>query len=307
MLATAASKLPLGEQWAYEFKWDGVRVLAQVSAKSVRLYSRAENEVTTAYPEIVSALSDAGPVILDGEVVAFVDGRPSFEALQTRMHVRVAADARALAASTPATFVVFDMLGRDGVDLSRHSYADRRAELETWFTASQPASITLSPSFADGPATEAAAREHDLEGVVAKRLTSKYTPGARTPDWQKLRFVRTGDFVVIGAEAPATGSQELSSLVLAQYTGGHLEFAGKVGSGISGAVARTLTKALEFRPDCPIPEQPPASPGRVVRWVEPAVVVEVEFSAWTSEGRLRHPVYRRMRTDKSPAEAEGDR
>jgi len=307
MLATSASKLPVGEQWAYEFKWDGVRVLADVSAKAVRLYSRAENDVTTAYPEIVAALAGTGPVLLDGEVVAFQDGKPSFEALQTRMHVRVAADARALAASTPATFVVFDLLRRGDADLAGSPYSERRAVLEAWFAEQDKPAISLSPTFDDGPATEATARQHELEGVVAKRLTSRYLPGTRSNDWHKLRFVRTGDFVVIGAEAPATGSKELSSLVLARQVEGELRFAGKVGSGIAGATARTLTRALTLRDDCPIGERPPASPGRVVRWVEPTVVVEVEFSSWTSEGRLRHPVFRQLRSDKSPDEAEGDR
>jgi len=307
MLATAAAKLPIGEDWAYEFKWDGVRVIADVSAKAVRLYSRAGNEVTTAYPEIVAALSWAKPVVLDGEVVAFRDGVPSFEALQTRMHVRVAADARALAAITPATFVVFDLLRDGSKDLTGATYAERRGALAAWFAEHENPALTLSPTFDDGPATEDAARQHRLEGVVAKRLGSRYLPGTRSPDWRKLRFVRTGDFVVIGAEAPATGSQQLSSLVLGRHADGAIHFAGKVGSGIAGATARALTRELTFREDCPIAERPPASPGRVVRWTEPTVVVEVEFSSWTSEGRLRHPVYRRLRTDKSPDEAEGDR
>ena len=307
MLATAAQKLPAGEQWSFEFKWDGVRVLADVSARSVRLASRAENDVTTAYPEVVAGLAGGGDALLDGEVVAFLDGRPSFEALQARMHVRVAADARALAVTIPATFVVFDLLRLDGADLTTQAYRQRRDLLQAWIDAHPDGALTLSPAFDDGAATEAAARQHGLEGVVAKRRASRYTPGARSSDWQKLRFVHTGDFVVIGTEAPATGSQELSSLLLAVHHGGAFRFAGKVGSGISGAVARSIASRLVHRLDCPIGEEPPVSPGRVVSWVEPTVVVEVEFTAWTSEGRLRHPVYRRLRTDKSPDEAEGDR
>ena len=307
MLATAAQELPSGEQWAYEFKWDGVRVLADVTDHGVHLASRAENDVTAAYPELVASLADAGNILLDGEVVAFVDGRPSFEALQTRMHVRAATEAKQLAAITPANFVVFDLLRHDGADLSRQPYAARRAELEAWFATQMPGAVTLSPSFDDAAATEATARQHGLEGVVAKRLSSRYTAGSRSPDWRKLRFVRTGDFVVIGAEAPQVGSTELSSVLLGYYAHGKLLFAGKVGSGISGPVARTLSRALVPRPDCPLADYPPPSRGRVVSWVEPTVVLEVEFSAWTSEGRLRHPVYRRLRTDKSADEAEGDR
>lgn len=307
MLATAAQKLPAGTEWSYEFKWDGVRVLADVTARGVHLTSRAENEVTTAYPEVVASLSGGPDALIDGEVVAFVDGVPSFEALQARMHVRVAAEARALAGSTPATFVLFDLLRLDRTDLTTQPYAMRRELLQAWVAAHGDGAVTLSPAFDDGPATEAAARQHGLEGVVAKRLTSRYLPGARSPDWQKLRFVRTGDFVVVGTEAPATGSQELSSLLLAFHDADGLRFAGKVGSGISGAVAKAIATRLVHRRDCVLAEVPAASPGRVVSWVEPTVVVEVEFTAWTGEGRLRHPVYRRLRTDKVPDEAEGDR
>ena len=307
MLASAAQRLPTGAGWAYEFKWDGVRILADTSDIGVRLSSRAGNDATAAYPEVIAGLRGAGDALLDGEVVAFVDGVPSFEALQTRMHVRSATEARALSAATPATFVVFDLLRLDHADLTRRPYAERRAALETWIAAHPAGVVTLSPAFDDGPATESTARGHGLEGVVAKRLGSRYLPGARSPDWQKLRFVRTGDFVVIGAEAPAVGSQELSSVLLARYVDGELTFAGKVGSGVSGPVARTLARTLVPRADCPTAELPPASPGRVVSWVEPTVVLEVEFTAWTGEGRLRHPVFRRIRSDKSAAEAEGDR
>ena len=290
MLATSAPKLPTGEPWSYEFKWDGVRVLATVSTKGVRLHSRAENEVTTAYPELVAALSGSGDVLIDGEVVAFVDGRPSFEALQTRMHVRAAAEARALAGVTPATYVVFDLLRQDGVDLSREPYFDPAGPRSRPGRLQHDApSLTLSPIFSDGAATEAAARQHDLEGVVAKRLTSRYVAGSRSPDWRKLRFVRTGDFVVIGTEMPAVGSQEVSSVLLACYREDELRFAGKVGSGISAAVARALGKVLVAHTDCPIAELPAASPGRVVSWVEPTVVIEVEFTAWTERGPTPAP------------------
>ena len=130
------------------------------------------------------------------------------------MHVRSAAEARRLAAQTPVTFVVFDVLRRFGVDLTARPFTERRATLERW--VAENADWTLSPSFDDGPATEAAAREHGLEGVVAKRVASRYRPGMRSADWVKLRFVRTGDFVVVGWEAPAERPGDLSSLVLAR-------------------------------------------------------------------------------------------
>jgi len=304
MLATAVQALPHGAGWAFEFKWDGVRALLDVSDRGAHLSSRAGNEVTAAYPELIAQARDAEDALLDGEIVAFVDGLPSFEALQARMHVRSKTDARRLAAQLPVTYVVFDLLRRYGVDLTPRPYSERRATLERWL-ADEPA-WTLSPVFDDGPATETAARAHRLEGVVAKRLASPYRPGLRSQDWVKLRFERSGDFVVVGWEAPAASPDQLSSLVLGYLVEGTLVFAGKVGSGLAARTAADLQRRLTTRRDCPLPVEPPSSPGRVTRWVEPEVVVEVRFTMWTSEGRLRHPVFHRTRSDKTADEAVGD-
>lgn len=305
MLATAVTELPSGQEWAFEFKWDGVRALIDVSEQGVAIRSRAGNEVTAAYPELVTLAGKVGDALLDGEIVAFVDGLPSFEHLQTRMHVRSAAEARRLAADAPVTFVAFDLLRRFGVDLSGRPYAERRATLERW--AAERPDWTISPTFDDGPATAAAAREHGLEGVVAKRLAAPYRPGARSPDWRKLRFVRAGDFVVVGWEAAGARPGELTSLVLGYYpTAGTLAYAGKVGSGLSSQIAARLQAALVTRTTCPLPQPPPRTAGRAAQWVEPQLVVEVEFASWTAEGRLRHPVFRGTRKDKRAQEAVGD-
>lgn len=304
MLATATDVLPRGAGWAYEFKWDGVRALVDVTASGVRLASRRGNEITTAYPELVGLFRGAGDALLDGEIVSFVGGVPSFEALQARMHVRAAADARRLAETAPVTFVAFDLLRQDGADLTARPYTDRRAALEA--LCAGHADWTLSPSFDDGAATEATARQAGLEGVVAKRTASKYHSGARTRDWVKLRFLRTGDFAVIGWEAPSEAPEVLSSLVLARTTPHGLEFAGKAGSGLTGRVAGGLQRRLTPRRGSPVAPAPPASPGRVTHWVEPEVVVEVKYTLVTSEGRLRQPVFLRVRDDKTVDEAVGD-
>lgn len=304
MLATPVATLPDGAGWAFEFKWDGVRALLDVSEHAVRLHSRNDNEITAAYPELVALAADAGDALVDGEIVALADGLPSFELLQTRMHVRDAQQARELALSAPVTFVVFDLLRRYGVDLTARPYVDRRATLDR-LVAERPG-WTISPFFDDGAATLEAARQHGLEGVVAKRLAAPYRPGARGPDWVKLRFVRAGDFVVVGWEGAADRPAELSSLVLGYYTGDALDYAGKVGSGLDGRTSLRLRNALTAREDCPLPATPPPSPGRVVTWCQPAVVVEVQFTAWTDDRRLRHPVFRGLRQDKTAAEATGD-
>jgi bifunctional non-homologous end joining protein LigD len=305
MLATPVSELPSGEGWAFEFKWDGVRALIDISDHGVVIHSRAGNDVSTAYPELISLATGVGDALLDGEIVSFVDGRPSFGQLQARMHVRSGAEARRLARTAPVTFVAFDLLRRYGVDLTGRPYTERRATLERW--AAERPEWTVSPVFDDGDATAAAAREHGLEGVVAKRLAAPYRAGARSPDWRKLRFVRSGDFVVVGWEAAADTPDELSSLVLGYHPGGGpLALAGKVGSGLTGRTAAQLRATLVARADCPLPELPPLTPGRAVHWVQPRVVVEVEFASWTAEGRLRHPVLHGVRRDKRADEAVGD-
>jgi bifunctional non-homologous end joining protein LigD len=303
MLATAVSTLPSGDGWAYEFKWDGVRTLLDVSERGVRLVSRAGNDVSAGYPELIAQAADVGDALLDGEIVAFVDGVPSFGRLQTRMHLRGKADVARAAADCPVTYVAFDLLRRFGVDLTSRPYTERRATLERF--AAEHEGWTLSPSFDDGPATEAVARANGLEGVVAKRTSSVYRPG-RSEDWRKLRFVRAGDFAVIGWEAAPEHPNSLSSLVLGMVGDDGLRYAGRVGSGLAGRVAAELKGLLTERDTAPVAGVPAPIRGRRLRWVEPAVVVEVEFAAWTDDGRLRQPVFRGVRTDKQVDQARGD-
>ncbi|MGN6609515.1 MAG: non-homologous end-joining DNA ligase [Jatrophihabitans sp.] len=303
MLATPVAKLPVGEQWAYEFKWDGVRALLDVRDGRVRITSRNGNDVTAGYPELVALAADAGDALLDGEFVAFVDGRPSFQRLQSRMHVRAKAEVQRLAAECPVAFVAFDLLRRYGVDLTGRPWRERRATLERWLADAD--GWTISPSFDDAAATEQVARAAGLEGVVAKRVDAPYRPGARSDDWRKLRFGHADEFVVIGWEAPTERPTDLSSLVLATRSGDGWELAGKVGSGLSAAAVRVLRPLLVPR-DEPVVTGVPRSPGRVVRWVEPTVVVDVAYAARTDDHRLRHPVFRGVRTDKRPEEATGD-
>ena len=303
MLATPTRQLPAGESWAFEFKWDGVRALFDVGERGVRLTSRAGNDIAGGYPELLAQADGVGDALLDGEIVAFDGGRPDFGLLQTRMHLRGRREVTRAAEQTPVTFVAFDLLRRYGVELTDRPWHERRSTLER-FAAEYPA-WTVSPSFDDGPATESVARENGLEGVVAKRVEAIYRPGARSDDWRKLRFLRAGDFLVIGWEAAAEHPATLSSLVLAVHDESGLRFAGRVGSGLTGRSSAALKARLQPRGDAPVDGVVPPLRGRVLHWVVPDTVVEVQFSAWTADGRLRQPVFRGVRTDKRPDEALG--
>jgi bifunctional non-homologous end joining protein LigD len=307
MLATAGT-LPEGPGWAYEFKWDGVRTLVDSGSNGLILTSRLGNEVTVAYPELAGLAGVAEDVLLDGEVVSLVEGRPSFSTLQSRMHVRKSVEARRLAARAPVTYLAFDVLRLWGVDLTGRPFAERRATLERLAVAGPH--WTISPLFDDGPATAQAATENGLEGVVAKRLSSIYRPGARSADWIKVRFSHRQEFVVGGWEHGEGGrSGGIGSLLLGVYEGSDLVYAGQVGTGFTGAALRTMEKRLRpaVVPTSPFAAMPPDVRGRPITWVRPEVVVEVEFAEWTVEGRLRFASFQGVRTDKRPEEVVRER
>ncbi len=309
MLANSG-ELPLEPGWAYELKWDGVRALAVVQAGSLRLYARSGAEITKAYPELAGlpeALAQSGitDAVLDGEMVTLDrDGRPDFIALAERMHVRDVARARALAATIPATYMVFDVLRANGSHITGVPYVERRALLESVLPApSAGVAWGVPPHFTDGAATLAAAQELALEGVVAKRLTSTYRTGARSPDWIKVKNESTGDYVVGGWR---TGRRALGGLLIGLPGPQGLIYRGRVGGGISAAAERTLLSALApLRVDTS-----PFAPGQVPRedsagatWVRPELVIEVRYGNLTRDGRLRFPRFLRLRPDKTPEEA----
>ncbi len=298
MLATAGP-LPAGAGWSYEFKWDGVRVLASSSG---HLWARSGAEVTKAYPELAAMTASLpADTLLDGEVVALVDGRPSFTRLAERMHVREDVRAARLAVSTPITYMAFDLLQLSGVPMTGLPYAERRAALER-LGLDGPAWM-VPPAFADGPATSAAAREYGLEGVMAKRLDAPYLPGVRTPDWVKVKFDRTGDYL-IGGWRP--GARRLGGLLVGvPDTAGRLHFRGRVGGGIGGDAERELLAVLAplAYPVSPFTGTPvPREDARGAHWVRPELVVEVKYGNRTPDKRLRFPRFLRLRPDKTPGE-----
>jgi bifunctional non-homologous end joining protein LigD len=300
MLATAG-ELPIGPGWAYELKWDGVRAIADLSGGRTKLYARRGPEITVAYPELAGLARAAGrEAVLDGEIAVLDEaGRPSFIDLAERMHVRDAPRAARLAATLPVTYLIFDLLRLDGEELCAHPYKERRAILDDLGLAGDH--WVVPPWFDDGKGTEAAARQYQLEGVVAKRLDSQYRPGFRSPDWIKVKLDETADFVV-GGYRP--GARALGSLLVGVPVPGGLTFRGRVGGGISAASERRLLEVLGplRMPDSPFVEEIPREDSRGAIWVRPEIVVELKFGQRTRDHRLRFPRFLRLRTDKAPDE-----
>ncbi|MGW6693064.1 non-homologous end-joining DNA ligase [Rhodococcus sp. NPDC054953] len=314
MLATATTAADFAGRadpavWALEYKFDGIRALvhfdsdAASGTETVRLVSRNGHDLTVGYPELVripAALrGHAG--VLDGEIVAFgTDGAPSFARLQQRMGRSRAADAAAGAAANPVALLVFDVLELDGTVLAGKPLRDRRTVLDAIrFAAGEPWRI---PDLAAEGFTDAlaASSERHMEGLVAKRWDSVYRPG-RSPNWLKIKHFRSCEVVIGGWQAGEGGrARGIGSLLLGAGDPAAPRYVGKVGSGLTAAALSELadrTAALET--DRPSLVGVPDAEARTAHWLRPELVAEVRFSEVTPDGRLRHPVWRGLRPDRS--------
>jgi bifunctional non-homologous end joining protein LigD len=313
MLATLSTLPPDAEGWAYEIKWDGVRALAYCEAGHLRLESRNLREITSHYPELRPLAAELGSrdSVLDGEVVAFADdGRPSFERLQSRMNLASESAVRRRMADCPVTYLAFDLLYLDGHLLLDLPYTERRERLEE---LGLDGANWQTPSYhrGEGEGLLRLTKERALEGLVAKRLDSRYLPGRRTGAWLKVKNVRSQE-LVIGGWLPGQGRRTgtLGSILVGYYEddgeGRRLRYAGRVGTGFSDAELDRLAGLLEplRRDDSPFEGRQP--PKHSV-FVDPQLVAEVSFREWTAAGTLRAPVYKGLRPDKDPHEVIRER
>ena len=305
MLAQSGGVEALGwEGYAYEVKWDGMRVLAGWdSAGRVALRSRNDLDATARFPEL-AALPEAVSLaqgVVDGEIVRLVDGRPSFWALQRRIQCANPSEIARLALDEPVQLVVFDLLQGDGVSLLSTPWDERRGTLED-LLAPHPV-VRLSPVWSEGVALWHSVYELDLEGVIAKRRGSRYLPGKRSADWLKIKVGHTRD-VVVGGWTEGQGGRRgtLGALLVGQPGPGGLRYLGHVGTGFSTVELReacACLAALEIS-ECPFEHEP--IPNAPVRWARPEAVAEITHHGWSAEGRLRAPVFVRWRPDKTPEE-----
>jgi bifunctional non-homologous end joining protein LigD len=298
MLATLTEDVPRGAGWAFEVKWDGYRALAYVRGSETTLVSRNRNDLTPRFASVANAVSRATKspdCVLDGEVCALDEnGRSSFSAMQQGKP------------GTPIVYFAFDVLEIDGEPLVELPLVERRKRLERLLDKRNRV-VRLSETFDDGKALYEAAKQQRLEGIMAKRLDSRYVPGRRSRDWLKIKTHGEQEFVIAGfTKGTGRRASTFGSLVLAYYRGDELVYAGNVGTGFTAKeIDRLLDKLRPLKRPTPpfreVPKMPKVRKGDVI-WVEPKLVCEVEFVEWTHDGRLRAPAYKGLREDKAAEE-----
>lgn len=313
MMATLAQDAFDDDGWIFEPKWDGVRALATCSEDETMLLSRNHNDITITYPEIAKlherlVCFDA---IVDGEIVAMHQGRPSFERLQSRINLQNERDIARIAKQIPVSFVAYDLLYLDGKSLLKTPLEERKELLGELVVISD--NVQVSP-FVEGEGTTLyeAACAQNLEGIVAKKLGSPYRPGKRGKDWLKIKTTKEADLVIGGwSKGEGSRSSSFGALLVGAIDEEGLRFVGAVGTGFSEKTMDALLPQLQDRASdqMPFTEDPRAMGtgrfGKPIKdpvWVEPTLVARVEFRELTSTGRLRAPSFKGLRTDIRPSE-----
>ena len=298
MVATPADAPFDDPNWLYELKWDGYRALVRIDREgTVTVTSRSGNDFLEKFPELAGlgeAFSER-PVIVDGEIVVLDErGRPSFQALQERLDRY----GRRGASKRPITFVAFDLIYGNGRDLRGTPLEDRKAALEAILTGRGP--VIFSKHVAgDGSKLFAFARQHGLEGIVAKRRDSTYQ-ARRSRDWLKIKVHARQECVIGGWTEGRRGRKHFGALLLGVYEGEQLLYAGSVGTGFDARLLASLAAKLAplERKTSPFAAQPKTE--TPAHWVRPELVAEISFGEWTRDGLMRQPVFVALREDKAP-------
>jgi bifunctional non-homologous end joining protein LigD len=307
MLAERDERLREGEAWCFELKLDGIRAIgwAQRTGEA-HIFSRRGHRLEITFPEIAEALEllarrTGREFVLDGEIVAATaEGGPRFEDLQPRLNLREPREIAREARARPSELHAFDLLWLDGEDLRDQPLSERKEKLRSLLSSAGHRLHYVSHDVARGFAVRDRARREGFEGVVAKRLKSRYRSGERSPDWLKVKEVARQEFVVAGWTDSQGGRLGFGALVLGYYDEGELRFAGRVGSGFDAKQLEAISKQLRTlaQDESPFAEVPEEV--RDAHWVRPELVAEVKFQEWTREDRLRQPVFLGIRADVDP-------
>ncbi|MEV0643123.1 non-homologous end-joining DNA ligase [Streptomyces sp. NPDC050619] len=305
MLATLSDRREFAEEWVFERKLDGVRVLAVREGERAALLSRTGRHLNDTYPEIVDVLAaqPCADFAVDGEIVAFSHGRTDFARLQQRMGLTRPRDIEA--SGVAVTYYVFDLLRLEGQDTTRLPLRTRKSLLRRALAYRAPLRMTPHRN-TGGAELLAASCARGWEGLIAKRADSPYQP-RRSTDWLKLKCSQGQEFVVGGFTEPAGSREGLGALLLGHHdSGGGLRYAGKVGTGFD---RRTLLELRERLDRLRVSASPFDKAVRAAgaRWVRPELVAQIDFTEWTRDGMLRHPRFLGLRDDKKPGEVVRER
>lgn len=308
MYASVGAAVP-GIGWTFEPKYDGIRVLAFATASAVRLVTRNGKDKSLQFPEIVEALRKISAatrrdIVLDGEIVALINGTPArFQELQGRMHVKEPAMIERHTATSPAAFIAFDMVMDGGNVLLHDPWAERRSLLVKRLGKRVNSVIRLTESAeGDGRAMLELARRQGWEGIIAKRIDSVYESGVRSRAWLKLKIEFRQEFVIGGFTEPRNTRQHIGALLLGYFDRGRFIYVGHTGGGFTAAGLAAMRKKLAplELSKSPFTEVPRTN--EKAHWVEPKIVVEVKFNEWTTDGKLRQPIFLGIRDDKAARE-----
>lgn len=291
-LCTLTDDIPVGDDWLFEMKFDGYRAQAAISGTRVVIYTRNGHDWTRQFSVLVPTLQtlSEGSALIDGEIVAVdSNGRTSFSMLKT-----------GIAAGLPLQFFAFDLLELNGADLASRPLLERKDKLEALLGKRDPGdSVQFSAHIVDqGRRVYDAMCDGGHEGVIAKRAHSRYV-GDRTASWLKIKCTKRQEFVV-GGYRPSDTGRGMASLILGTYENGKLIYRGRVGTGFTDAMRRSILAQLEKRRlDKPAFASVPRDIARSARWVRPELVAEVTYTEVTPDGSLRHPSFEGMREDKA--------
>lgn len=297
-LAKSVSRVPQGEDWLYELKYDGYRIIAYLENDSVRLVTRNGHDYTGKFRDIAYSLTDwaAGrTMVLDGEmVVADAEGRTDFQALQSYMRNP---------GGKQLTYIIFDLLALDGKDIRGQSLVERKEMLEALMKDSSGNLFYSKHIRGNGEACLLAACESNMEGIVGKKADSVYS-GTRNGDWVKLKCDKRQEFVIGGYTLSDKKASGVSSLLLGVYEGKELVYSGRAGTGFTERSMKELEKKFEAikRKAPPFKQAPEPKKSEKITWLKPVLVAEVRFTQWTEDNLLRQASFKGLRTDKDPTD-----
>jgi bifunctional non-homologous end joining protein LigD len=301
MLASISERAFSDPNWLFEIKWDGVRALVWIEDGELTLRARSGSDITSQYPELAGLKEafTARQAIIDGEIAVLDErGHSDFEKLQERMHVRNPSST--LISQYPVIYFAFDLLHCDGYDLRGAPLLERKQLLQRLLHSSERIRFS-DHQLEKGKALFDLAKQNNLEGIVAKRIDSRYV-SERSANWLKLKTSKNLDAVVGGWTAPRGAGAPLGSLLLGLYEGKKLRFIGHAGSGFDAKMHKEVAAKLKELETSKYPFDQVPETNEKATWVKPVLVARVRFSGWTQDNRLRHPVFQGLREDKKPEE-----